>query len=76
MAKKTLTATYEGITFKRTTDRAYTNVVIGFKKNDPSAPWQALSWASSPTLANKAARQFDRFYTMLIIDVDKQKEVA
>ncbi len=70
MPKRTLTATYEGIVFKRTTDRNYTNVVIGFRTTDPNSPWEALSWASSPRLANKATRQYNRHYTMLIIDVD------
>jgi hypothetical protein len=73
MVKKTkLTAEYDGNVFTRTTDRNYTNVVIGFIKGDREAPWVALSWASSPKLANKAARQFGK-YEILIIDV-KQPE--
>jgi hypothetical protein len=52
-----LTATYEGQTFKRSTDRTYTHVLI--IKNDGEA-WKAVSWAGSLALAQKRIREYLR----------------
>lgn len=71
MPKRTLEATFENFKFTRQTDRNYTSVLIGFDKRQPGAPvWKALSWASTPQLANKASRRFpDHIYEMMVIDV-------
>ena len=50
-----LTATYEGQTFKRSTDRTYTHVLI--IKNAGEA-WKAVSWAGSLLLAQKRINEF------------------
>ena len=55
MAK--LKATFEGQTFKRSTDRTYTHVVI--IKNAGEA-WKAVSWAGSLALAQKRISEFLR----------------
>lgn len=71
-----LIAEHDGQTFTRTTNRnddnMYTNVVIGYMKKTccnykEGEGWKALTWASSPRLANKAARQYERYYELLII---------
>lgn len=71
MPKRILEATFEGFRFTRQTDRDYRSVLIGFDKRQPGAPeWKALSWASTPALANKASRRFpDYIYEMMVIDV-------
>jgi len=55
MAK--LTATYNGQTFKRLTDRTYTHVLI---TRDEGEAWEAKSWAGSLTLAQKRINEFTR----------------
>ena len=55
MAK--LTATYEGQTFKRSTDRTYTHVLIA---RDLGEAWEAKSWAGSLVLARKRVNEFTR----------------
>lgn len=52
-----LTATYEGQTFKRSTDRTYTHVLI--IKNAGEA-WKAVSWAGSLALAQKRISEYLR----------------
>lgn len=52
-----LTATYEGNTFKRSTDRTYTHVVI---VRDDGEAWEAKSWAGSFDLAQKRISEFTR----------------
>lgn len=52
-----LTATYEGQTFKRSTDRTYTHVLIA---RDKGEAWKAVSWAGSLTLAQKRINEFTR----------------
>lgn len=51
-----LIAEYEGIKFSRTTDRAYTHVII--VRNLPYA-WAAISWAGSYELAVKRTHTKD-----------------
>ena len=63
-----LTATYEGQTFKRSTDRNYTYVVIG-RYN--SGDVQALSWAGSYDLATKRLNEFKRYNDLKIIPVNQ-----
>jgi hypothetical protein len=55
MAK--LTATHEGQTFKRPTDRIYTHVLIA---KDEGEAWKAVSWAGSLALAKKRINEFTR----------------
>lgn len=55
MAK--LTATYNGRTFKRSSERAYTHVVI---IRDQGEDWKAVSWASRPDLAQKKVNEYTR----------------
>lgn len=50
-----LIATYEGQTFKRSTDRTYTHVVI---VKDEGVAWKAKSWAGSLILAQKRISEF------------------
>ena len=50
-----LTATYEGQTFKRSTDRTYTHVII---VKDEGKAWKAVSWAGSLVLAQKRISEF------------------
>ena len=64
---KTLTATHEGQTFKRKTDRNYTHVVIA-KYEDGRIE---KSWASSLILAQKAMNQFSNAKEIKIIEVEK-----
>lgn len=52
-----LTATYQGQTFKRSTDRTYTHVLI---VKDEGEAWEAKSWAGSLTLAQKRVNEFTR----------------
>lgn len=52
-----LTATYEGQTFKRSTDRTYTHVII---TRDEGEAWKAVSWAGSLALAQKRPNEFTR----------------
>ena len=66
-----LTATYEGQTFKRSTDRTYTHVII--IKNDGEA-WKAVSWAGSLLLAQKRVNEFTRAgREVKIIPVDEEQ---
>lgn len=74
-----LIAEHDGQIFTRVTDRTpenlYTNVVIGYPKEgnpnyvgDDANKWHALNWASSPCLANKAAkRHSSRVYREIFI---------
>jgi len=55
MAK--LTATHEGQTFKRSTDRTYTHVII---TRDDGEAWKAVSWAGSLLLAQKRISEYLR----------------
>lgn len=52
-----LTATHEGQTFKRSTDRTYTHVII---VKDEGEAWKAKSWAGSFDLAQKRISEFTR----------------
>lgn len=52
-----LTATYEEQTFKRSTDRTYTHVLI---IKDEGEAWRAVSWAGSLLLAQKKIKEFTR----------------
>jgi hypothetical protein len=52
-----LTATHEGRTFKRSTDRTYTHVVI---TREAGEAWKAVSWAGSLILAQKRISEFTR----------------
>lgn len=73
MSRK-LTATFEGQTFTRSTDRTYTHVLIG-KYFDGIAgdDWTPLSWAGSLALANKklASSEFRRYAELKIIEVNQ-----
>jgi hypothetical protein len=55
--KMKLTATYEGNTFKRSTDRTYTHVIIAKELGEA---WKAKSWAGSFDLAQKRISEFTR----------------
>ncbi|MGB9938216.1 hypothetical protein [Methanosarcina sp.] len=55
MAK--LTATYNGQTFKRSTDRTYTHVLI---TRDEGETWEAKSRAGSLTLEQKRINEFTK----------------
>jgi hypothetical protein len=73
MSRK-LTATFEGHTFTRKTDRTYTHVLIGRSFDGiPGDPWEALSWAGSLALANKkqASNEFRRYAELKIIPVNQ-----
>lgn len=50
-----LTATHKGQTFKRSTDRTYTHVII---VKDEGEAWKAKSWAGSFDLAQKRISEF------------------
>lgn len=69
MAK--LTATHEGQTFKRSTDRTYTHVLI---VRDQGEAWKAVSWAGSLLLAQKRVNEFTMAgREVKIIPTDEQR---